>query len=91
MQSSTALDPSWRPISPEQALIFSSMFAKLLECDQDDFDTLNCLQSKDMVDVLMLSELNEVLNHKNIQACIIVLKNGARSGPCNRSCCEAGV
>ena len=36
------------------------MFAELLECDQDDFDTLNCLQSKDMVDVLMLSELNEV-------------------------------
>ena len=32
----------------------------LLDCNQDEFDSLICLQNKDMVDVLMLSELNEV-------------------------------
>ena len=59
LQSCTALDPSWRPISPEQSLIYSSLFTKAMGCVQNIVDTLTCVQNRDMADVLILSELIE--------------------------------
>ena len=45
LQSCTALDPSWRPITPELALIYSDMFVKSNGCSTYP-DKLTCLQQR---------------------------------------------
>ena len=45
LQSCTALDPSWRPITPELALIYSDMFVKSNGCSTYP-DKLACLQQR---------------------------------------------
>ena len=45
LQSCTALDPSWRPITPEQALIYSDTFIRSNGCSTFP-DKLTCLQHR---------------------------------------------
>ena len=59
LQSCTALDPSWRPLTQETALIFSDLFSKAMGCDQNQVEVLKCLQNRDMADVMILSEVIE--------------------------------
>ena len=59
LQSCTALDPSWRPLTQETALIFSDLFSKAMGCDQNQVEVLKCLQNRDMADVMILSEMIE--------------------------------
>ena len=59
LQSCTALDPSWRPLTQETALIFSDLFSKAMGCDQNQVEVLKCLRNRDMADVMILSEVIE--------------------------------
>ena len=59
LQSCTALDPSWRPMTQDTAIIFSDLFSKAMGCDQDQVEVLKCLQNRDMADVMILSEVIE--------------------------------
>ena len=58
LQSGTALEPGWGPITLEPALQYADMFSKALGCDPDQADdVLFCLQSKEITDILDLTNL----------------------------------
>ena len=59
LQSGTALEPGWGPITPEHALQYSDLFTKALGCDQDN-DVLSCLQDKEMSDILGSTNLKDL-------------------------------
>ena len=46
MQSGTALDPSWAPITPGHAETFSRMLATGVGCDKEVAELLTCLQNR---------------------------------------------
>ena len=62
LQSGTALSPSWGPLTQEHALEYSDLVSSKLDCNQkeisDDSDNiLKCLQTKEMTDIMDLSDL----------------------------------
>ena len=59
MQSSSALNPAWGPITPAQALHYGGIFTQSLGCEGED-DILACLQAQEMADILALTTLGEL-------------------------------
>ena len=58
LQSSAALEPSWGPITPEHALLYSNMLASSLGCTQVSNELrLSCMQNKEMLEILALTFL----------------------------------
>ena len=50
LQSGTALQPSWGPITSKHALQYAEMFIDKLGCHQE-MDTLSCLQEQELKDI----------------------------------------
>jgi len=59
MQSSSALNPAWGPITPSHALDYSGIFIQSLGCEGAE-DVLSCLQEQNMADILALTTLGEM-------------------------------
>ena len=58
LQSCTAVDPAWGPITPEHAKQYASLLADGLGCEKEE-DTLACMQEASMSDIVSLTSIME--------------------------------
>ena len=57
LQSGSALNPAWGPISRDHALQYAKLLSKNLNCNEDETNLLICLQDKDVSEIIQLTNL----------------------------------